>query len=93
MNWDRPILTDSGGFQVWSLSQLRKVKEEGVTFRSLLNEVRFDVARGLLEGTGLSVTQIGLWLGYSEAAAFAHAFRRWAGMGAQEWRASRQQGA
>lgn len=34
MNWDRPILTDSGGFQVFSLAGLRKIKEEGVTFNS-----------------------------------------------------------
>ena len=34
MKWDKPILTDSGGFQVFSLSGLRKIKEEGVTFRS-----------------------------------------------------------
>lgn len=34
MNWDRPILTDSGGFQVFSLTGLRKIKEEGVYFRS-----------------------------------------------------------
>jgi queuine tRNA-ribosyltransferase len=34
MNWDRPILTDSGGFQVFSLSDLRDIKEEGVTFKS-----------------------------------------------------------
>ena len=34
MNWDRPILTDSGGFQVFSLGDLRKIKEEGVHFRS-----------------------------------------------------------
>lgn len=34
MNWDRPILTDSGGFQVFSLATLRKIKEEGVTFHS-----------------------------------------------------------
>ena len=34
MNWDRPILTDSGGFQVFSLSTLRKIEEEGVTFAS-----------------------------------------------------------
>lgn len=33
-NWDRPILTDSGGFQVFSLAKLRKIKEEGVTFNS-----------------------------------------------------------
>ncbi len=37
MQWPRAILTDSGGFQVWSLSQLRKVREEGVVFRSHLN--------------------------------------------------------
>jgi queuine tRNA-ribosyltransferase len=34
MSWDRALLTDSGGFQVFSLSELRKVKEEGVSFRS-----------------------------------------------------------
>lgn len=34
MNWDRPILTDSGGFQVFSLGDLRDIKEEGVNFRS-----------------------------------------------------------
>jgi len=37
MQWPRAILTDSGGFQVWSLSQLRKVREDGVLFRSHLN--------------------------------------------------------
>jgi len=37
MAWDRAILTDSGGFQVFSLSELRKVTEEGVTFRSHLD--------------------------------------------------------
>ena len=34
MNWDKPILTDSGGFQVFSLAGLRKIKEEGVYFKS-----------------------------------------------------------
>ena len=34
MNWNKPILTDSGGFQVFSLAKLRKIKEEGVTFNS-----------------------------------------------------------
>ena len=34
MNWERPILTDSGGFQVMSLAELRKLNEEGVTFKS-----------------------------------------------------------
>lgn len=34
MNWDKPILTDSGGFQVFSLSDMREIKEEGVHFRN-----------------------------------------------------------
>ncbi len=34
MHWERPILTDSGGFQVWSLAELRKISEEGVRFAS-----------------------------------------------------------
>ena len=37
MNWDGPILTDSGGFQVFSLASLRKIREEGVTFASHLD--------------------------------------------------------
>jgi queuine tRNA-ribosyltransferase len=37
MHWQRPILTDSGGFQVWSLGDLRQIDEQGVTFRSPVN--------------------------------------------------------
>ena len=37
MGWDGPILTDSGGFQVWSLGELRKITEEGVAFQSPVN--------------------------------------------------------
>ncbi|AWK85571.1 tRNA guanosine(34) transglycosylase Tgt [Azospirillum thermophilum] len=41
MNWDKPILTDSGGFQVMSLSDLRTMTEEGVTFKSHLDGTRY----------------------------------------------------
>ena len=37
MNWHKPILTDSGGFQVYSLAKIRRVKDEGVEFRSHLS--------------------------------------------------------
>ena len=37
MNWDKPVLTDSGGFQVFSLGPLRKITEEGVKFSSYLD--------------------------------------------------------
>lgn len=43
MNWDRPILTDSGGFQVMSLSKLRKITEEGVTFQSHIDGSRHEL--------------------------------------------------
>lgn len=55
MHWDKPILTDSGGFQVFSLGAMRKINEEGVTFRSPINgekilltpEISMDVQRDL----------------------------------------------
>ncbi|MCG6904784.1 MAG: tRNA guanosine(34) transglycosylase Tgt [Rhodobacter sp.] len=43
MNWDRPILTDSGGFQVMSLADLRKLTEHGVTFRSHIDGSRHEI--------------------------------------------------
>src|SRR4026208_2044322 len=49
MNWPRPILTDSGGFQVMSLSELRKITDKGVTFRSHIDGAMVEVTpeRGL----------------------------------------------
>jgi queuine tRNA-ribosyltransferase len=41
MSWDKPILTDSGGFQVFSLNNLRKISEEGVTFNSHIDGTQF----------------------------------------------------
>lgn len=43
MNWQKPILTDSGGFQVFSLGELRKINEEGVIFRSPINGERIEL--------------------------------------------------
>lgn len=44
MNWNRPILTDSGGFQVMSLSKLRKLTEKGVTFQSHLDGTTYELS-------------------------------------------------
>jgi len=44
MGWDGPILTDSGGFQVWSLAGLRKLTEEGVTFQSHVDGSRHELS-------------------------------------------------
>ena len=43
MNWDGPILTDSGGFQVWSLAGLRKLTEEGVEFQSHIDGSKYNL--------------------------------------------------
>jgi queuine tRNA-ribosyltransferase len=43
MNWPRPILTDSGGFQIMSLSKLRKLTEQGVTFQSHIDGRKYDL--------------------------------------------------
>src|SRR4051812_4342142 len=43
MDWQRPILTDSGGFQVMSLAKLRKLTEEGVTFRSHIDGTAYEL--------------------------------------------------
>jgi queuine tRNA-ribosyltransferase len=49
MHWDRPILTDSGGFQVWSLKSLRRLDQDGVSFRSPVNgdQVRLTPERSI----------------------------------------------
>ena len=43
MNWDKPILTDSGGFQVMSLADLRKLSERGVTFKSHIDGSKHEI--------------------------------------------------
>lgn len=59
MNWDKPILTDSGGFQVFSLGELRKISEEGVKFQSHLDGsyhmLTPELATGIQESLGADV--------------------------------------
>jgi AraC-like DNA-binding protein len=65
----------------------RHLKAEGITFRKLLNETRFEVARQLLLGTRIDITGIATALGYADTSVFSHAFRRMAGASPLEWRA------
>ena len=57
MNWDRNILTDSGGYQVYSLSANRKIKEEGVKFKSHIDGSMHTFTLRLLGITGEGVQQ------------------------------------
>ncbi|MFN3891505.1 MAG: AraC family transcriptional regulator [Beijerinckiaceae bacterium] len=64
----------------------RRLQREETSFRALLNEARFQMARQLLECTRMSVTDLALALGYADIAAFNHAFQRWTGASPGEWR-------
>jgi AraC-like DNA-binding protein len=61
-------------------------------FRTIANEVRFEIARQLLAATSLSLGQIAAALDYSEASAFTRAFRRWSGQTPSAWRADHRRG-
>jgi AraC-like DNA-binding protein len=57
----------------------RHLKSSGMGYRSITNEIRFEIARQLLQDTQVSLAQVSAALGYSEASAFTRAFRRWSG--------------
>ena len=57
----------------------RRLEAQGTTFQQVLDEVRFEAARQLLETTKIPLTEIAASLGYSESSAFSRAFRRWSG--------------
>jgi AraC-like DNA-binding protein len=66
----------------------RRLKGSGIGYRAITNEVRFEIARQLLQDTQVPLAQIAAALGYSEASAFTRAFRRWSGQTPIAWRAS-----
>jgi AraC-like DNA-binding protein len=65
----------------------RRLKDEGTTFRRLLEEARCELARQLLRDSDAAVDEIASSLGYSGPSAFGRAFRRWSGYAPQAWRA------
>lgn len=64
----------------------RRLRNEGTTFRKLLNDTHFEVARQLLMSTRIDVGGIADALGYADISAFSHAFHRMAGVSPFEWR-------
>ncbi len=64
----------------------RRLEAGGTSFRSLLEEVRFQMARDLLDHADLPLGQVAGSLGYADASAFTRAFRRWAGTTPGRWR-------
>jgi AraC-like DNA-binding protein len=64
----------------------RRLKGNGMGYRAIANEIRFEIARQLLTDTQVPLGQIAAALGYSEASAFTRAFRRWSGRTPTAWR-------
>jgi AraC-like DNA-binding protein len=66
----------------------RRLQAQGTTFQRVLDEVRFEVARQLLEHTRAPISDIAAALRYADVPAFMHAFRRWTGTTPAKWRES-----
>jgi AraC-like DNA-binding protein len=64
----------------------RHLKSSGMGYREITNEIRFEIARQLLQDTTVPLGEIAAALGYSEASAFTRAFRRWSGQTPTAWR-------
>ncbi len=75
-------------FSMHRRTMSRHLRTEGLAFRQVANEVRFEIACELLENTDMAVNQIAAVLRYSELSAFTRAFRRWSGETPSAWRAS-----
>jgi AraC-like DNA-binding protein len=67
----------------------RRLREEGVTYRQLLDRARLHLARHLLDDPSISSSELAAQLGYSDAVAFYHAYRRWTGSPPQRERRRR----
>lgn len=67
----------------------RRLLASGSSFREVVDEVRFDVAKRLLSKRDLTVLEVGLRLGFSDAANFTRAFKRWSGLSPSQWRHAR----
>jgi len=73
------IETVAGELTITSRTLRRQLQAEGTTFRALLADVRCRLARDYLRTTGMSTEDVAAALGYSDAANFRHAFKRWTG--------------
>lgn len=76
-------------FSMHSRTLSRRLRALGTSFRALVDEARFEIARQMLEQSAMDLRQIALLLGYADASAFTRAFRRWSGTTPVGWR-SRQ---
>lgn len=73
-------------FAIHERTLRRRLEEEGLNLRQLINQTRFELAQQLLQNTGLPVSEIASALQYADANAFSRAFRAWADLSPSQWR-------
>ena len=69
----------------------RRLKDQGTTFREIVGETRYGIAKQLLMDSNMSVIRISTLIGYADASVFTRAFRRWSGMTPSAWRTQSKQ--
>nr|WP_321238663.1 AraC family transcriptional regulator [uncultured Tolumonas sp.] len=74
------------GLSTWSLQ--RNLKREGISFSTLVDKLRCEMATRYMQQNQLSISDMALLLGYSEVSAFSRAFRRWFNISPRQWRKS-----
>ena len=80
-------------FSMHSRTLNRRLRDFGTNFQALVDEVRFEIARQMLENSAMEVSQVAAMLDYADASAFTRAFRRWSGATPGVWRASQARAA
>jgi len=73
-------------FSMHSRTLARRLEAHGTHFQALVDEVRFEIARQMLERSAMEVRDIAEMLGYADASALTRAFRRWSGTTPARWR-------
>jgi AraC-like DNA-binding protein len=71
----------------------RRLRDFGTNFQALVDEVRFEIARQMLENSAMEVSHVAATLDYADASAFTRAFRRWSGATPGVWRAKQERAA
>jgi AraC-like DNA-binding protein len=75
-------------FSMHRRTMSRHLRKDGLAFRKVAGEIRFEIACELLENTSLPLSEVATVLRYSEMSAFTRAFRRWSRQTPSAWRAS-----
>lgn len=78
-------------FEIHQRTLNRRLRSQGTSFKVLIEETRYEIARQLLRDTHLPVTEIAAALDYSQTSAFDRAFRRWSGTAPAVWRSENTQ--